>query len=147
MTRPRRLLNQRLAMMEASTSAVTPLPLPTTTPHSSTSCHGSHIKGVSATPDDTITSATAMVRRRPNRSMIAAANGPARPYSRMLTATAKLMVARDQPNSASNGTISTPGTERMPAATSSTRKVQAATVQAGWMRRVMGGVLRVAPEN
>ncbi len=123
--------------MVASTSAVTPLPPPTTTPQSSTSCHGCVISGVSATPRATIASAVPTVRARPNRSITAAANGPTSPYNRMLTATAKLTTDRDQPNSASNGTISTPGAERMPAATSSTTKVHPATVQAG-CRRFMG---------
>ena len=40
------------------------------------------------------------------------------------------MVEADQPNSASSGTISTPGVARMPAPTSSTRKVTATTTQA-----------------
>ena len=47
--------------------------------------------------------------------MIAAANGPTAPYSSRLTPIAKEIVARDQPNSASNGTISTPGAALTPA--------------------------------
>src|SRR5437660_5159143 len=46
------------------------------------------------------------------------------------------MVARDQPNSRSKGTMSTPAVARMAAATSSTTKVAPATRQAGWMRRI-----------
>ena len=40
------------------------------------------------------------------------------------------MVARDQPNSASSGTISTPGAERIPAAASSVIPVTANITQA-----------------
>ena len=38
-TRPRRLSNQRLAMMAASTIDVTPVPVPTSTPQSRVNCH------------------------------------------------------------------------------------------------------------
>ena len=48
--------------------------------------------------------------------------------------TAKEMEARVQPNSRSNGTISTPAVARIAAATSRTRKVAPATRQAGWIR-------------
>jgi hypothetical protein len=47
-----------------------------------------------------------------------------------LIATALLMVAVDQPNSARRGTISTPGVALMPAPTSSTRNVSPAITQA-----------------
>ena len=40
------------------------------------------------------------------------------------------IVPRDQPNSLSSGTISTPGVARMPAAPSKVKKVIAATTQA-----------------
>ena len=62
--------------------------------------------------------------------MTDAANGPIRPKSAMLIATASEMAARLQPNSASSGTISTPGVARMPAVISSTMKVTAAITQA-----------------
>jgi hypothetical protein len=45
----------------------------------------------------------------------------------MLMATAAEIVARLQPNSASSGTISTPGVARIPAVTTTTRNVTAAT--------------------
>ena len=48
----------------------------------------------------------------------------------MLMATAPEMAARLQPNSASSGTIRSPGVARMPAVDSSTRKVTAATTHA-----------------
>ncbi len=38
-TSPRRFSNQREATVAASTAAVMPVPRPTTTPHSNTSCH------------------------------------------------------------------------------------------------------------
>ena len=38
-TRPRRSSNQRVATIAASTIEVTPVPVPTSTPHSSVSCH------------------------------------------------------------------------------------------------------------
>jgi hypothetical protein len=71
-----------------------------------------------------------MVRRTPRRSISAAAKGPISPYSTRFTEMASEMVARDQPNSPSSGTISTPGVARMPADTSSTAKVTAATTHA-----------------
>ena len=104
-----------------------PVPVPTTTPHSSTSCQGAVISGVKATPDATSTSDITMVVRTPRRSMKAAANGPISPYRIRLIATANEMVARDQPNSCSTGTIRMLGMERMPAATSSVTKVIPAT--------------------
>ena len=52
------------------------------------------------------------------------------PNSAMLMATAAEITARLQPNSASSGTIRMPGVARMPAVTSSTTKVTAATTQA-----------------
>ena len=42
----------------------------------------------------------------------------------------KEIVARDQPNSVSSGTIKTPGVARSPAATSKVTKVTPATIQA-----------------
>jgi hypothetical protein len=75
-------------------------------------------------------SAPSIIRRTPKDSIIAAANGPIRPYSRMLTPTANEIVARDQPNSASSGKRSRPGLARIAPATSKTTNVTAATVQA-----------------
>ncbi len=105
-----------------------PEPVPTTKPQSSRSCHGRVISAVSATPTVSRSSAADTVRRRPKRSMIAAANGPIMPYRKMFTATAPLIVASDQPNSRSSGMISTPGVARTPAAISSTRNVTATMI-------------------
>ena len=107
-----------------------PQPSPTTTPHSSTSCHVSDISGVSATPVAVAVSDSVTVRRTPNRSISAAANGPIAPYSSTLTPTANEIVARDQWNSCSSGTISTPGAARTPAVSTTMTKVIAATIQA-----------------
>src|SRR5258708_7077561 len=52
-TRPRRWTNQRFATMAASTVAIEPVPTPTTTPHSRSSCHGWCMKTVSPDPADT----------------------------------------------------------------------------------------------
>lgn len=62
--------------------------------------------------------------------MIATAKGPIMPYRKMLTATAPAIVAVDQPNSRSSGTIRMPGVARIPAPISSTTKVTPATTQA-----------------
>ena len=59
--------------------------------------------------------------------MTDAANGPISPNSAMLMATAPEMTARFQPNSLSSGTIRMPGVARMPAVTSRTVNVTAAT--------------------
>ena len=52
------------------------------------------------------------------------------PNSAMLMATASEMTARLQPNSVSSGTIRMLGVARMPAVTSTTTNVVAATTQA-----------------
>ncbi len=130
MTSPRRATNQRLTKVAPRTSATTPLPVPTTTPQSSMSCHGRVMKTVNPTPAARKQSAAASVRRTPTRSMTAAANGPISPYRTRLIDTAPAIVARDHPNASSSGTMSTPGVARMAAATSSVTKVTAATIQA-----------------
>ena len=52
------------------------------------------------------------------------------PKSAMLIATAPEITARFQPNSASSGTINTPGVARIPAVTRRTTNVTTATTQA-----------------
>ncbi len=56
-----------------------PVPAPTTRPHSSTICQTSRISTVAAVPMASTTSVVQTERRRPNRSMIATANGPIMP--------------------------------------------------------------------
>ncbi len=85
---------------------------------------------VSADPPAIMSSAPSITARTPKRSMSAAAKGPIRPKRTRLMETAKEIVAADQPNSCSRGTIRTPGVERKPAAPRSARKVTPATTQA-----------------
>jgi hypothetical protein len=98
-TRPRRCTNHRFATIAASTVAIDPVPTPTTTPHSRSSCHGSCMKTVSPDPADTVSSAPTTTRRTPKRSIKPPANGAKRPNSMRLMETAMEIVARDQPNS------------------------------------------------
>lgn len=83
-------------------------------------------------------SAAASTGRTPNVSIRAAANGAVSPNKVMLIDMASPMVPCDQPNSACSGSISTPGTDRNPAAASTATKVTAAMAQAGWSRRCLG---------
>ncbi len=129
-TRPRRVANQRPAIVAASTVAIDPVPRPTTTPQSSTSCHDAVISTVSPEPAAHSASASSITLRTPNRSIAAAANGPVRPNRTRLTLTASEMVARDQPKSCCSGTMSTPGVDRKPLASSSVTNATPATTQA-----------------
>ena len=129
-TAPRRFTNQRLATVAPSTEAIEPAPSPTSTPQSRYSCQGACITVVSAEPEAIRRSAPIITARTPKRSIRAAANGPTSPKSTRLMETAKEIVAVDQPNSFSRGTISTPGVARNPAAPSRARKVTPATIQA-----------------
>src|ERR1700730_10175551 len=108
---------------------MTPQPVPTTTPHSSTSCQDWRIIGVSATPTAVSDNANAIVRQTSKTCIAVAAKEPIRPVSRMLAPTAKEIVARDQGNSFSSGTNSTPGAARIPAEASNAAKVTATTTQ------------------
>src|SRR5579875_76888 len=130
MASPRRWVNQRLTTVAPSATAVMPVPPPTTTPQSSTSCHGAVISVVKATPAATVARAMIMVSRAPRYSTRAAAKGPMRPKRIRLIETAREMVAAVQPNSCSRGTISTPGVARVAAAGRSGPRV-------GWKWLVM----------
>ena len=88
------------------------------------------IRVLRATAPASSASAINRTRRTRQRSMIEAANGPSRPKSAMLTATAAEMLTRVHPNSSSSGTISTPGVARIPAVISSTTNVAAAMIHA-----------------
>jgi hypothetical protein len=72
-------VNQRAAIVAASTFAMTPAPAPTITPHSTTSCHDCCMSGVNAIPVPIKASAPSIIRRTPKVSIIAAANGPMSP--------------------------------------------------------------------
>ena len=73
-TRPRRSSNQRFAMMAARTIDVTPVPVPTNTPHNSVSCHWVYMRVVSATERPSSATAPRTTRRSPHRSITDAAN-------------------------------------------------------------------------
>ena len=81
-TTPRFAVNHLVATVTANTFAVTPVPVPTRTPQSSTSCRDCCIKGVRSRPPLTDTIATRTVRRRPKVSIKAAAKGPITSLSR-----------------------------------------------------------------
>ena len=129
-TTPRRATNQRVATTAARTIEVTPVPVPTQTPQSSVICHWCCIRVLSATETASSAIAARIRRRTPQRFIADAANGPISPNRAMLMATAAEIAARLQPNSASSGTISTPGVARMPAVTIRMTKVTAAMTQA-----------------
>lgn len=129
-TRPRCRTNQRSVSVAAKTSAIEPVPSPTRTPHSATSCQLAVMNTVRPLPAATSSRAQATTRRMPKRSMSAAANGAHRPYSMRFTETASEIVPLDQPNASSSGVISTPGVARNPAAPMIATKATAATIHA-----------------
>ena len=134
-TRPRRASNHRVAMVATKPIEIEPVPMPTSTPHSSTSCQLAVIVTLSAEPAAISSSAAVSTGRMPKRSISAAANGAVRPNSVMLTDIASPTTPCDQPNSWCSGFIITPGTERKPAAPRSAMKLTAATTHAQWIRR------------
>ena len=87
-TRPRRSTNQRPVTVATSPIDMAPVPIPTTIPQHSTSCHDCVIQTGNRDPTLTRTSATAMTRWMPRRSMRAAENGAASPKRTRLTETA-----------------------------------------------------------
>ena len=130
MTSPRRASNQRVATTAASTIAVTPVPAPTTTPHNRKNCHSADICDDNATAPAISASAPSTTRRRPHRSITDAANGPIKPNSAMLTAIEAEISVRLHPNSASSGTMKSPGVARTPEVISMTTKVTSAITHA-----------------
>ena len=117
-------------MVADSTLVMQPEPMPDTTPQVSTSCQGWDMKRLAADETLIMASAAITVARMPKRCMAAAAKGPVRPNRKIPVAAAKLTVPRDQPNAAPQGTISTPGVDRSPAAASSATKITATTASA-----------------
>ncbi len=75
MTRPRRLVNHRVAMVAPRTFAVAPVEMPIMTPQVNQSCHTTVICVASASPVTIIANAVPTMVRTPYRSMTAAANG------------------------------------------------------------------------
>ena len=66
-------------MVAAKTNAIDPVPIPTTTPHSSTNCHGAFINMVPKAPILTAPNALITTLRTVKRSISAAANGAVNP--------------------------------------------------------------------
>ncbi len=64
-TSPRRVANQRAAMVAPSTSAVMPVPMPITTPHSNINCQICVIASEATSAEATISSADNVTFRRP----------------------------------------------------------------------------------
>ena len=64
-TSPRRAENQRAATVAPSTSAVMPVPMPITTPHSSINCQTFVIASETTSAETTISSADSVTLRRP----------------------------------------------------------------------------------
>ena len=64
-TRPRRAVNQRAAMVAPRTSAVIPVPMPITTPHSSINCQIFVMASEATSADATISCADSVTLRRP----------------------------------------------------------------------------------
>ena len=78
-TSPRRATNQRPVTVATKASAIDPVPTPTSTPQSSTSCQAVVMNTVRPLPAATSTSAIETTRRIPKRSISAAANGETMP--------------------------------------------------------------------
>src|SRR3954469_12844749 len=129
-TRPRRASNQRVATVATKPIEIEPVPTPTSTPHSNTSCQLAVIVTLSADPVAISSRAADSTGRTPSRSISAAANGAVSPNNVMLTDIARPTTPCDQPNSWCSGFIITPGTERNPAAPRIAMKLTAATTQA-----------------
>ena len=64
-TSPRRATNQRVAMVAPSTSAVMPVPMPMTTPHSSISCQTFVMASEATSAETTMSCAASVTLRRP----------------------------------------------------------------------------------
>ena len=109
--------------------AVSPVPMPTTMPHSRMSCHTCVIASDASMPAEIRITAETITARTPNRFMKAAANGPNNPNSMRRSASADEICSVSQPNSFSSGTISTPGVLIAAAVTMVVRKVTATMTQ------------------
>ena len=128
-TRPRRALNQRVATVALNTSAVMPVPKPTTTPHSRINCQILVMPSDSSRLAVTIEIEIIATLRRPKRLSSAAANGAISPNSIRRIETAVEISAVVQPNSFCSGRMNTPGAAPAPALTSAVRKVTATITQ------------------
>ena len=88
------------------------------------------MNALAAVDTDISASAPTSTVRMPKRCINAAANGPTSPYRKMPIAADSEITSRGQPNACSSGTISTPGVERRPAATSRARNTTAVATKA-----------------
>ncbi|MCY1330003.1 hypothetical protein D9M69_156240 [compost metagenome] len=130
MTSPRRALNQRLATTAASTSAVSPEPTPSISPHATKSCHSSVDTVASAMPPAISASAAQTTLRTPKRSIRMAENGAIRPNSAKRKARIDEISSVFQPISRASGDRNAPGRPSAAEVVSITRKVRAATSHA-----------------
>ena len=78
-TRPRRLTNQRAATVAPSTSATMPVPMPTITPQSATSCQSWVMASEARMAAAIMSIAAVTTALTPKRLMKAAAKGAIRP--------------------------------------------------------------------
>ena len=131
MTRPLRLMNQRLAIFAAKTSAMDPVPRPTTTPHESINCHGLEMKVVKKDPRLTAVRAEITTLRTVKRSIKAAANGAVRPNKSTLMLIAAETVDLDQPKASWSGMINTDGADRYAPLVATVKKATPAAIHAG----------------
>ena len=129
-TRPRWAVNQRLATMAPSTSAVKPVPQPSTNPHSTNSCHSCVTAEASAIALAISVADVTMMRRSPKRPTKMAANGPSRPNRAKRTANTEDSWSVVQPNSLDRGLSMTPGRPSAADVVSIAKNVTAAMTQA-----------------
>lgn len=118
-----------MATVAPSTMAIRPVPMPTATPHSRTSCQIWLMNSEAPRPAMMMDNAASTTRRTPNLFIKAAAKGPIKPNSAKRMARAADTSSRRQPNSFSSGLMKTPGAPTAPAVTSMTRNVTPTTTQ------------------
>ena len=106
-----------------------PVPMPTTTPHSSINCQNFVIRSESIRAESTTNSARRVTLRTPKRLCRAAAKGAINPNRMKRIDSAEDISAVVQPNSFFSGTIKTPGAPTVPAVIKAVRKVTATTAQ------------------
>ena len=129
------MTNQRPVTVATKASAIEPVPSPTSTPQSSTSCQLAVMNTVSPLPAATSSSATG--DHPPDAEPVHQRGGERRGQAE------QQQVDRDRERDRAarpaelvlQRVISTPGVARKPAAPSSATKATAATSQARWMRR------------
>jgi hypothetical protein len=129
-TSPRFSVNQRLATIAPSTSAVSPVPQPSTRPHSKNSCQSCVMPVASTIAAAMKPAAVIMMRRKPKRAMKTAANGPSRPNSAKRTANTDDNSSVDQPNSCDSGRNMAPGRPSAAEVVSIAKKVTPAMTHA-----------------